>query len=190
MELSLYLKKIECDCCGSSDEEFLLTRSGVLTGYPFRLVRCKRCGFIYFNPRLNPEGTEKLYNKDYYELCDENRKYKVDSFITDIKAIHPPPARLLDLGCGLGTLLRSAQNEGYEVKGYEISPFAKKFAENNGFVIFDDLDEIPRRYFDIITCIEVLEHCFSPTELLMNASGYLRSGGLFYYLELCGKAAF
>ena len=77
--------------------------------------------------------------------------------------------------------MRAAQGCGYAVSGYEISQFAIDFARSNGFTIYDELGDIPAGSFDAVTCIEVLEHCTSPTGLLRTAAAALRPGGLLYY---------
>ena len=47
------LENIACDLCGDTNEEFLYTKPGTISGYPFRLVRCCSCGLLYLNPMMS-----------------------------------------------------------------------------------------------------------------------------------------
>ena len=55
-----------CNLCGSRSEILLEKKKGIVTNITFRLVQCKNCGLIYFNPRLSENDLIKLYSKEYY----------------------------------------------------------------------------------------------------------------------------
>ena len=58
-------EEVPCIICGINDEEFLFYT-------PERLVRCRGCGLIYNNPRLDAESLEKIYTKEYFVTAENN----------------------------------------------------------------------------------------------------------------------
>ena len=189
------LERVVCDLCGASSEEFLYDKPGHLTGHPFRLVRCRACGLIYLNPRLNEAALTDLYDQAYYEgkgfdpavhYCGDAHEEPADyikpgNLIRALQSLRPAPARLLDFGCGNGRLIEEARRAGYSADGFEVSPFAARHAAKNGAVIFNDIARIPENSYDVVTAIEVLEHCYSPMAALKTIYKALRPGGLFFY---------
>jgi 2-polyprenyl-3-methyl-5-hydroxy-6-metoxy-1,4-benzoquinol methylase len=196
-ELDGLLDTFPCDLCGKRDEEFLYTKQGVLTGYPFRVVRCRSCGLVYINPRLGEQVIAELYDKYYYNgkgfdpnvnyiadydrENDTDKQFRPEETVKAIKRIVLPPAMLLDFGCGLGDLMRQAARHGYRAEGFEVSHFAAEFAKANKFRVYDNLDQLPTSQYDIVTAVEVLEHCSSPMEALSAIYRSLKPGGTLYY---------
>jgi SAM-dependent methyltransferase len=58
-------EKISCPLCRQSDEELLLTVPADPANTPYRLVRCRRCGMGYVNPRPTPSCINLFYPPDY-----------------------------------------------------------------------------------------------------------------------------
>lgn len=93
-------------------------------------------------------------------------------------------ARILDLGCGNGSLVRSLLDQGFDVYGVDASKtgieIAKKSSPNRFFHL--DINEplsqnICDLKFDIVISTEVIEHLYSPKkfvdltkEILMNGN--------------------
>jgi SAM-dependent methyltransferase len=111
---------------------------------------------------------EKLYGEDYYahywggggpyERNDQWLRFfgtVADGLIRDF---HPTTA--LDAGCALGFLVEQLRRKGVQASGFDISEFAisqvdESIAEYTKVASLTD--PIEGRY-DLITCIEVLEH--------------------------------
>lgn len=98
----------------------------------------------------------------------------------------PPGSRVLDLGCGTGTLLAHAQAPHIAV-GVDLGASAIRAAKSRGleaarstlegaFLPFKDGS------FDRITCLHLIEHLFDPRPLLTEAYRVLCSGGLLVLL--------
>ncbi len=94
--------------------------------------------------------------------------------------------RILDIGCGYGTLLTLAVKI-YGAKGYclDSTPYAAALAKKDGLVFSQsniELDPMPwTEKFDVIIMTEVLEHFnFKPAPTLEKIRAALAPGGLFF----------
>lgn len=89
--------------------------------------------------------------------------------------------KLLDVGCGSGRSLLSAQQLGWDVTGLEIDPNAVKAAREQGLTViegdFRQLKQLENQ-FDCIICSHVLEHVHFPLELLELLTQALRPQGV------------
>lgn len=87
--------------------------------------------------------------------------------------------KLLDVGCGRGAVAASMKEVGFDVRGIDISAEAVRETRLLGVpaeVIDVEREPLPGR-FDVITCLEVLEHLRSPEAALHRMARALRSGG-------------
>jgi 2-polyprenyl-3-methyl-5-hydroxy-6-metoxy-1,4-benzoquinol methylase len=95
-----------------------------------------------------------------------------------------PKLRVLDLGCGNGSLSHLIAKQGYEVVGVEDSSSGVQFASQNfpecrffQASVYDlpyaDLENT----FDVVLSVDVIEHLLYPRELLCAAKKCLKSGG-------------
>lgn len=94
--------------------------------------------------------------------------------------------KLLDTGCGDGTLLRYFVNfENFETYGLDYNLLrllrAQKLVDNKAhFVIGSLLEQCHKSdCFDIIVLNHVLEHIENDRQVLMNLNRILKPGGLF-----------
>ncbi|MEH2385319.1 MAG: class I SAM-dependent methyltransferase [Nostoc sp.] len=92
--------------------------------------------------------------------------------------------RILDIGCGNGSLSKLIAQHGYEVVGIEESGSGVKFASQTfpdchfiqGTIYNLPYAEIGEK-FDIVIAAEVIEHLFYPKELVRNAKECLKPNG-------------
>jgi len=92
--------------------------------------------------------------------------------------------RLLDLGCGNGSLSNVLAQKGYEVVGVEESAQGVEIAKRNfpsvNFVqgsIYNLPNVGLENSFDIAIAVEVIEHLFYPRDLVRAAKKYLKPNG-------------
>jgi SAM-dependent methyltransferase len=92
----------------------------------------------------------------------------------------PPHARVLDAGCGSGRTLEELRGLG-EVSGIELSPDAAAVARSRGDfdVRIGRLEELPwdEDTFDLITCLDVIEHTPDDRMTLRELRRVCRPGG-------------
>ena len=91
--------------------------------------------------------------------------------------------RVADVGCGTGGLLKALQgrDQAQSLIGFEYSEraldLARKQVPGVEFCSFD-IYEGSSRDFDVIFCIEVLEHLLHPDKALRNVVGMLAESGV------------
>jgi 2-polyprenyl-3-methyl-5-hydroxy-6-metoxy-1,4-benzoquinol methylase len=92
----------------------------------------------------------------------------------------PPGARVLDAGCGSGRTLEELASYG-EVQGIELDPEAAEVARSRGVgeVAIGRLEELPweEGSFDLITCLDVIEHTADDRLTLRELRRVCRPGG-------------
>jgi 2-polyprenyl-3-methyl-5-hydroxy-6-metoxy-1,4-benzoquinol methylase len=95
----------------------------------------------------------------------------------------PPPARLLDYGCGGGAFLRKMQRLGYAATGVDFDPVTLGPLRAEGIAAFST-EEIHKREwearFDCVTLCHVIEHVADPVGLISDLAKLLRPGGVLY----------
>lgn len=136
----------------------------------------------YLN-NLNQTERERTVKKPFNHQIARNLSRLGDIFYL----LPPPPARLLDLGCGTGwTSLYFAQ-AGYQVVGLDISPDMineankKKFTnqlDNLEFLIGDYELINYHQVFDIVVFFDSLHHADDPEQALFKVYQALKIGGI------------
>lgn len=94
-----------------------------------------------------------------------------------------PGAKVLDLGCGDGSTSGPwITSRGSSYLGVDVSNSGVETARGRGLnasVIEDAADTgLPGDTFDVVTCIEVLEHLFLPLEAAREIHRVLKPGGI------------
>lgn len=92
-------------------------------------------------------------------------------------------ARVLDVGFGDGTFLRTAESAGWEAWGLDVDPVVVAAGRSAGLnVRLGGLGtvELPESFFDAITLCHVLEHLHHPRDALAHALRLLRPGGALW----------
>jgi len=94
----------------------------------------------------------------------------------------PPPARVLDMGCGAGEFLEIARGLGYQVEGIDISRASAAICNSKGLTARagDFLTEPFEGKFDLITMWDVVEHLRSPETFFVRARDLLSERGFFF----------
>jgi SAM-dependent methyltransferase len=110
--------------------------------------------------------TQRLYGGYYYEhdfgVPYERNDHWLDFFgmMANHIAIELQPRSVLDAGCAIGLLVEALRGRGIDAYGVDVSEYAISRADPSirEYVWQASLTEpLPRRY-DLVTCIEVVEH--------------------------------
>jgi SAM-dependent methyltransferase len=148
----------------------------------FTMLECRSCGTIY-TQNLPPLIAAEDYDA-YYTLENLSVPQFIDRRLDEIVAAfsrYRATNRLLDIGCGAGSLLQAAARAGWSAEGVEVSRPAVEHVRAAGFKAFcGELAEarFPDGHFDVVTASELLEHLPHPGSLIREIARILRPGGL------------
>ena len=168
-----------CVACGSGDAQKLGNKNEL------DIVCCRKCRTLY--TPYSPWYSSQYFYLGYYLKPDEVKppafvKTRLEE-ITTAFAPYRQTNRLLDIGCGAGSLLEVARKHGWQAQGLDVSSHAAKHVRELGFEVFEgELHEAsyPAQHFDVVTAAELLEHVFDPRALVQEVARTLRPGGLFW----------
>lgn len=111
------------------------------------------------------------------------RSYGTDFLIflkKELKKIIPEGANILEIGCGGCVLLEELKNDGHRVLGIDSSPFAVSEGKKRGIRVINDFFPSPKitESFDLIFCVDVLEHIDDYTSFINEQISWLNPNGL------------
>jgi 2-polyprenyl-3-methyl-5-hydroxy-6-metoxy-1,4-benzoquinol methylase len=186
------LEHVSCNLCGADDSVPVAELDG------FRIVRCKRCGLLYVNPRYQQDLLQNIYTETYYDhdgIRNGLEFFGYDNYVADEENIkitfakrlqtierYVSNGRLLDIGCATGFFLALAKEKGWEVLGTEVSQYSAHYAQEKlGLDVrlgsLKTLD-FSAGAFDVVTMWDVIEHVTDPMAELQEIRRILRDGGL------------
>ena len=175
---------MKCRVCGGEDLKLFYTQ-----GHEdqFRLYKCRNCGLV----NLDMTGLNLLEHQEKYageeevpaDYHDETKARQSYGFISKYV---PGKGKYMDIGCGGGGLLYYAREDGWSVRGLELSPvLAKLVGEKLGVdVTVADFLEYDRdaAAFDLVSLRHVLEHLTDSIRAMNGISRLLKPGG-YAHLE-------
>jgi len=156
---------INCKICGGETIWFVPQ---------FELLKCKNCGFIFYQQRLSEREIRELYNKLYNEE-NEYSTYKEQAALLNegkqpylgynkMKVLKPVLMRkckkIIEIGAGVGVVGNYLQKKNIDYQGIELDKEAATLAKEAGinilnasFQVLEDFKEI-----DAVFAFEVIEH--------------------------------
>lgn len=196
--MSYSVEYTNCKVCGSDRPKFLGIRGNLeymqapalKAGEEHmvtNVVRCRKCGFIYTNPKIVlPPEKANFYNdpREYFSSISLDPLKIFRNTLNLMEKFSKQKGRLLDVGAGKGEFLAAAKRRGWEVFGIEPSyrfvQYAKeKYDLDIRQVSLEEAD-FPEDFFDVVTLNMVLEHVDEPHSLLSSIHRILKNDGLFY----------
>ena len=171
--------------------ETLFPAFDYISGETFQVARCRQCGQVVTLPV--PADIGKYYPAGYYGDKQGRRFPAVMEWLQEklyawrsgqvLRRLNRKNAKVLDIGCGRGLLLRAFQRNGCDVTGTEFSDGACRFAREvlKLPVRVGELRELnfPENSFDVVVMWHVLEHVSDPRPTLAEVARILRPGGIF-----------
>jgi SAM-dependent methyltransferase len=186
-----------CPLCGCAEVRLLNRGDRDFIG--IRTSQCTNCGFILSSPYFPAEVISEFYREGYRTLFKgqpdprglaarqgylRERSAFYQDFLVRLGLLPCPDGRVLDVGCGEGTLLRSLQHRftGLRLIGVEpTASFAKQLARDTGIRVIERIGDLGTgEQFDLIILLHVLEHVHDPAGLLSEIREHLAPTGRLY----------
>lgn len=144
----------------------------------FSILQCKKCKLEVTYPQ--PPNIRDYYPRQYHgnrhgftaQVCARRRLKWVNQFHKINKG------RLLDIGCGDGTFLHTAERDGWCVYGTEIN---STIASSKKIEVRESLDDMQSLApFDCITLWHSLEHMAEPKKIISCINTMLAPNGTVF----------
>jgi 2-polyprenyl-3-methyl-5-hydroxy-6-metoxy-1,4-benzoquinol methylase len=195
------LEYVPCNLCRADDTTLLypstLHQSGQrdtsaynCTNYGYgrhhAIVKCRRCGLVYANPRFPQGELLEEYGQVVDPLYEQERQGRVQTFQRHLEPIEKIVGdhrgkRILDVGAYTGIFVEIAQQRGWDAYGTELSQWASQLCRERGLNVRTGTLEqaaFPNDWFDVATSWDVIEHLGDPRSHLQEIFRVLRPGGL------------
>ena len=102
--------------------------------------------------------------------------------------------KVLDVGCGGGILAESMAVAGAQAKGIDLSEKALKVADLHSlesgvqvqyeYISAEDLAKKEAGQYDVVTCMEMLEHVPDPLSIIKSCATLVKPGGKVFFSTL------
>ena len=102
--------------------------------------------------------------------------------------------KVIDIGCGGGILAESMARKGADVTGIDLSEKALKVADLHSLesevsvrykhIAAEDMAAQEAGQFDVVTCMEMLEHVPDPASIVRAAAALVKPGGHVFFSTL------
>lgn len=184
-------QRVACNLCQNDACQHLFTVRS------FSAVKCLNCGLVYLNPMPCPEDIARVYDtREYYcnkadqedtpvgypdyTRLEGHLTFVADELLNPVK--HVKKGKLLDVGCGMGFMLRRFRELGWDTCGVDVSTYATEYARSHlGLNVFtgtvDKLD-LPAGYFDMVTMVLTIEHIPNPRGMLEALHRLMKPGAI------------
>ncbi|MCX8045145.1 MAG: glycosyltransferase, partial [Desulfobacterota bacterium] len=176
-------KAIACPACKSQSLVHVRMLKGQRSGKDIALFQCNECLTLHNPSGYREDDAALRADKGFHIRVAERNEGFSHALIKSLLSLHPRAATLLDVGAGIGTLMRIAGQYGLACYGVEPNRYAVEYArERYGLEITCDYyrSSLFDKKFDIITIIHVLEHLDEPSFLLQEAVNNINENGIVF----------
>jgi SAM-dependent methyltransferase len=195
-----------CRCCGSENISSRGEKRGRFIACDFHFYVCEECSFQFVEPitdfaiyddtyyaGIGPDPSVN-YEKEFQDYAGTPRVFEFQdlfalakSHLGKLPEAAPETVAWLDFGCGAGGLLKYIRDRAGDlvgrdrrirIVGHDIGSYAGRLRAE-GFQVLD-LEQLQSadNEFDIVSCIEVLEHLPSPRPVIELLARLLKPNGL------------
>lgn len=195
-------KEIECIICKRSAKVIIENFDGYIKDSKYNIYYCCSCNtsfvwphvvnnkiydYIYYMPEIVPG----YYRYALYAKEIKNKKNALDYLsrkeamyyaVKEILHNYTKEIKILEVGSGLGYLTFAIANEGYNIRGLDISSDAVSEARKQfgDYFICEDVFKYAEEntaLFDLVILTEVIEHVAEPINFCKELTKLLKAGG-------------
>lgn len=189
---SVTSRSVKCPLCGGvAAHHLFLPHTSVWK------CAAPECSLEFAHPQLDDRQLARAYTDFYYPTNGNGNGHCVRFENTSDSVVHQvfqhlekrfgtlAGLRLLDYGCGCGSLMRVSIEFGLRPTGIESDPQARSVAAKaSGAAVYENLEglcaEEPQTQFDLIVLMTVIEHLRRPWDDLARMRTLLRPRGLLF----------
>lgn len=176
-----------CTSCGSDNKNSKKIMSKREDEY-LTIFKCSFCDNVYlseyesgFNESLYSYYNNSL-NKAEDEVYGDLNTQRIVQLLNILKK-ETKGLRILDVGCGVGGIVKVANTLGWDALGIDVSKEAVEIAEKFN-VNVKKIDffspKIQSKSKDVVIMSELIEHVPNPVDFLLRAEEILVPGGILY----------
>lgn len=151
----------------------------------YNYYSCPSCQLLVLLPFPSKANIEEYYSKHFQYAAGIQNKKRISKrsceIVRKLMKLNPKGNTLLDIGSGLGFLLKAAKQNGLKSEGIEPSTSLASATKNHNVfkgTFQNYVTKFPRKKFDFITLIHVIEHVKDPQALINDAIKKLNNNGI------------
>ena len=129
-----------CNTCGNTDIEMLISEHDLLPDR-VNVMKCPSCDLVFLKAGIGSWYFERGEG-GYWDNAEQERIYLNENVqkkferehqkrLSKLEALTPEKGKLLDVGCGVGHFLATAERRGWTVQGLDIAPQAREAARTS-----------------------------------------------------------
>ena len=181
-----------CITCRKNCFENFCKKKDAKNGKLITVVICQNCGTIQVQPRPDEKETLAYYSDETYraeKVVDDAAVFEKlvkrgELIQKNIKSLGLPSEKILEIGCGVGSILKPFIDSGSSVVGYELNREEVKYGSSKGLNLrYGTIDDVKEdECFDVIIYSHVIEHLVYPLKELAKVRKHLKEGGALVVL--------
>jgi SAM-dependent methyltransferase len=188
-------ESVVCNLCGADEPVVVFPKGKAQSA---QIVTCGKCDLMYANPRhglVDSDDYERYeasgllkgvhtdpkhpwrwrYEKESGQVRDMANTRKI------LQKLYPNGGRMVEVGSGLGYLLRSFKDEGWDVLGVdpwrELPDVTQEIHGIETIPLTLEKAQLPANSADVIIMLHVIEHVPDPVATLTEINRVLKPGG-------------
>lgn len=183
---------ISCITCDSNSFVPFHKKTDPKNGKLITVVICKMCGTIQVRPRPDEEETLAYYSDTTYRIeksvdddaVHEKLVKRGRRILEEFKKLKKPTEKVLEIGCGIGSILQPFKEDGSTIVGYELNPKEVRYGKSKGLDIREGtIDNVEAgTTYDVIIYSHVVEHLTYPQDELLKVRELLNDNGTLVIL--------
>lgn len=173
---------LNCRICDSIYTLRVQDVFGARTGRQHEQRFCMDCRSFFHTSGYSETEEQKRMDFEFLFNDRENHTALQGQLALELITRNPGTRSVLEVGHGIGLLLKAFGNFGVPATGFEINPYCHKFAVEHLGVesrlgLFDDNHG---QKYDLIVALQVFEHLENPRELFKVMTKHLNKDGAIY----------
>jgi C4-type Zn-finger protein len=183
-------KIIQCPLCFNPSSDSVHLYNIKYNETLIAIVECNNCGLHYKDKFPSEELFKSIYGYSYTHYNNINFESQVDELNHRINRIGKPNGKLLDYGCGNGSFVQAAINNGWNAFGSD--PFLPDVLDNDDLknrCIKEDFSIVVKPHeFDCITMWATAEHLVDTNSTFSNLCTSLKTNGTLIFNSPYGNS--